>query len=286
MVHRLLAESVIKENIMADNYLETRYEEVFGAGAKSKNIVKRVNVSLNTLLVKNRSTRRYRQDVAVLPEQLKSIVEVNTKLASAMNRQALRFRLVTTAMQTTGPTLYAQSYQQKNLESSPSEQEISAAPSVSSAVTGSSDSFESITVESKGEAGYPVYYGAEQLRNILFREPMRPEAANAFIIVYSVIPEDRYVDIDLGISLQSMSLKAVETGFNCLIKGNIDKSAICSIFGNSESGTQLHPLAVLCIGKSAESIYLKPTDDVSNLEPYTKDGVHYVPKLELGRLLI
>ncbi len=286
MAHRLLAESVIKENIMADNYLETRYEEVFGAGAKSKNIVKRVNVSLNTLLVKNRSTRRYRQDVAVLPEQLKSIVEVNTKLASAMNRQALRFRLVTTAMQTTEPTLYSQSYQQKNLESSPSEQEISAAPSVSSTVTGSSNSVESITVEAKGEAGYPVYYGAEQLRNILFREPMRPEAANAFIIVYSVIPEDRYVDIDLGISLQSMSLKAVEMGFNCLIKGNIDKSAICSMFGDSESGMQLHPLAALCIGKSAESIYLKPTDDVSNLEPYTKDSVHYVPKLELGRLLI
>ncbi len=221
---------------MADNYLETRYEEVFGAGAKSKSVVKRVNVSLNTLLVKNRSTRRYRQDAQVSPEQLKAIVEVNTKLASAMNRQVLRFRLV------------------------------------------SGNATES--------AKFPVHPDAELLRTILFREQMIPESANAFIVVYSVIPEDRYVDMDLGISLQSMSLKAVEMGFNCLIKGNIDSTKIGSLFDEVNPGIQLYPLAVLCIGKSAESIYLKPTDDASELEPYTKDGVHYVPKLQIGTLLL
>lgn len=217
-------------DIMADNYLETRYEEVFGVGAKSKSVVKRINVSLNTLLVKNRSTRMFRQDAQVSPEQLKAIVEVNTKLASAMNRQVLRFRLVT-------------------------------------------DKF-------------PVHPDAEMLRTVLFREQMLPESANAFIIVYSVIPEDRYVDIDLGISLQSMSLKAVEMGFNCLIKGNIDSAKINSLFDEANPGVQLYPLAVLCIGKSAESIYLKPTDDASELEPYTKEGVHYVPKLQIDSLLL
>lgn len=216
--------------VMADNYLETRYEEVFGAGAKSKSVVKRINVSLNTLLVKNRSTRRFRQDAQVSPEQLKAIVEVNTKLASAMNRQVLRFRLVT-------------------------------------------DKF-------------PVHPDDEMLRTVLFREQMLPESANAFIIVYSVIPEDRYVDIDLGISLQSMSLKAVEMGFNCLIKGNIDSAKINSLFDEAKPGVQLYPLAVLCIGKNAESIYLKPTDDASELEPYTKEGVHYVPKLQIDSLLL
>ncbi len=115
---------------------------------------------------------------------------------------------------------------------------------------------------------------------------MIPESANAFIIVYSVIPEDRYVDMDLGISLQSMSLKAVEMGFNCLIKGNIDSAKISSLFDGAETDVQLHPLAVLCIGKSAESIYLKPTDNDSELEPYTKEGVHYVPKLQIDSLLL
>ena len=50
------------------------------------------------------------------------------------------------------------------------------------------------------------------LRQILFREPVREESARAFIIVYSILPEERYIDIDLGISLQSMALKAVELG--------------------------------------------------------------------------
>ena len=226
---------------MADNYLETRYEEVFGAGAKSKNIVKRVNVSLNTLLVKNRSTRRYRQDAHVSPEQLRTIVEVNTKLASAMNRQVLRFRIVT----------------------------------------------DNVTVgNTTADAKFPICTDTESLRTVLFREQMIPESANAFIIVYSVIPEDRYVDMDLGISLQSMSLKAVEMGFNCLIKGNIDSAKISSLFDGAETDVQLHPLAVLCIGKSAESIYLKPTDDASELEPYTKEGVHYVPKLQIDSVLL
>ena len=48
------------------------------------------------------------------------------------------------------------------------------------------------------------------LRQLLFREEIRPYTATAYIIVYSTIPEERYVDIDLGISLHSMSLKAVE----------------------------------------------------------------------------
>lgn len=206
---------------MADNYLEKRYEEVFGADAARKSPVRHGTPSLNTLLVKNRTVRRYRQDAHVTAEQLRSIVEVNTKIASAMNRQVLRYRLV---------------------------------------------------------AGDDV----APLREILFREPARSEAATAFIVVYTAIPEDRYIDIDLGISLQSMSLKAVELGFNCLIKGNIDRELIRELFHDDTN----EPLAVLCIGKAAESVFLKPVEGSSDLKPYTKDGVHYVPKLRLDDIVI
>ena len=122
---------------MADNYLESRYEEVFGSGAR-KSVIKRTNPSLNTLLVKNRTIRRFRQDIDINAEQLRTIVNVNTSLASAMNRQLLRFRLV--------------------------------------------DSSDIDKVNA--------------LRNILFREPARSESARAYIIVYSTIPEERYIDID------------------------------------------------------------------------------------------
>lgn len=262
---------------MADNYLETRYEEVFGAGAKSKNIVKRVNVSLNTLLVKNRSTRRYRQDAHVSPEQLRTIVEVNTKLASAMNRQVLRFRIVTDNV-TVGNTT-ADATGRAVVDAA-----VNAVENATENATGNvADCAAGRIAE---EAKFAICSDADLLRTVLFREQMIPESANAFIIVYSVIPEDRYVDMDLGISLQSMSLKAVEMGFNCLIKGNIDSAKISSLFDGAETDVQLHPLAVLCIGKSAESIYLKPTDDASELEPYTKEGVHYVPKLQIDSLLL
>ena len=213
---------------MADNYLEKRYEEVFGSGAR-KVTVKHSTPSLNTLLVKNRSIRRYRQDFVVTEEQLRTIVEVNVKLGSAMNRQALRFRIV----------------------ADNAEGEVNA------------------------------------LRNILFREPARSESARAYIIVYSTIPEERYIDIDLGISLQSMALKAAELGLNCLIKGNIDKPGLSSLFGTGEG---LEPVAVLCVGKAAESVFLKPvpagSSDEPDLKPYTKEGVHYVPKLQMDTILL
>lgn len=221
---------------MADNYLEKRYEEVFGSGAR-KVTVKHSTPSLNTLLVKNRSIRRYRQDFTVTEEQLRTIVEVNVKLGSAMNRQALRFRIV------------------------------------------ADDAAGEVNAASTGEVN--------ALRDILFREPARSESARAYIIVYSTIPEERYIDIDLGISLQSMALKAAELGLNCLIKGNIDKDGLSSLFG---TGDGLEPVAVLCVGKAAESVFLKPvpagSSDEPDLKPYTKEGVHYVPKLQMDTILL
>lgn len=221
---------------MADNYLEKRYEEVFGSGAR-KVTVKHSTPSLNTLLVKNRSIRRYRQDFVVTEEQLRTIVEVNVKLGSAMNRQALRFRIVTD--------------------------------------------------NAEGEVNAASTDNVNALRDILFREPARSESARAYIIVYSTIPEERYIDIDLGISLQSMALKAAELGLNCLIKGNIDKDGLSSLFG---TGNGLEPVAVLCVGKAAESVFLKPVSADSSgepdLKPYTKEGVHYVPKLQMDTILL
>ena len=121
------------------------------------------------------------------------------------------------------------------------------------------------------------------LKKALFREDIRSEAATAYIIVYSSIPEDRYIDIDLGISLQSMALKATELGLGCLIKGNIDRDKLRVLFSEFSN---MEPLAVLCIGKSSESVFLKPVGNDSELSPYSKEGVHYVPKLQPNDLII
>ena len=78
---------------MADNFLEKRMEQYRSRssslqGAKTKE-------GLASLLVKNRSTRGYDASYRVRIDQLRRIVAVNKKLASARNRQPLRFRLVT-----------------------------------------------------------------------------------------------------------------------------------------------------------------------------------------------
>ncbi len=289
---------------MADNYLEKRYEEVFGSGAARKVPQKHSTPSLNTLLVRNRTVRRYRQDCHVTKEQLRTIAEVNTRIASSMNRQALRFWLVTSG--------------------------------------------DAMASQAEGHLSE-----ADAIREILFREQVRHESATAFIVVYTTVPEDRYIDMDLGISLQSMALKATELGLNCLIKGNIDVDKLRDLLSEYCPGTAaagacrpglmdsddascgmcsscLEPLAVLCIGKAAESVFLKPVSAETSscsaesasdslpsgvfikcesartvhdgrisplpagasvpapmyLVPYTKDGVHYVPKLRLDDILL
>lgn len=217
---------------MADNYLEKRYEEVFLSGNGARKPSRRAVPSLNTLLVKNRSIRRWRQDFVPSSEQLMTVVGVNAQVASAMNRQALRFHMVTASV-------------------SPEK--------------------------------------VEALREVLFREEMRPYAATSYIVVFSTVSTDKYTGMDLGISLQSMALKAVELGLGCLIKGNIDPDRLMAVLsGDLASGncTYMEPVAVLCLGKADESVFLKPVMAGEDIAPYTKDGVRYVPKIRPEDLVI
>ena len=77
---------------MADNFLEKKMEQ-YRSRSSSQGI--KTKDGLASLLVKNRSTRGYDASYRVRMDQLRRIVAVNTKLASARNRQSLRFRLVT-----------------------------------------------------------------------------------------------------------------------------------------------------------------------------------------------
>lgn len=88
---------------MADNYLEKRYEEIFGRGAGAKRAAASKkggekggakSVSLNSLLLKNRSYRGYDQSYIVSEEELKEIVSASTKVPSARNQQVLRFKVI------------------------------------------------------------------------------------------------------------------------------------------------------------------------------------------------
>ncbi len=210
---------------MADNYLEKRYAEVFGGAHKS---VKQ-RPSLDTLLLKNRSYRGFDKSYVVHPRQLDAMVAVNPKVASSVNRQCLRFRLVT-----------------------------------------------------KGET-------ADKVMSLVKMGRMLPELnlpfpgtePEAFIVVCTTVKENPGVDIDLGISLQSMLLKAVEMGLGGLIIRNFDPAAL-----KDALELPLDPVAVVAVGKPAETIELVTVREGESLKYYRKDGVHYVPKLPAEDLII
>lgn len=210
---------------MADNYLEKRYEEVFG----KKTVTKKVGHTLDELLTRNRSTRGYNKDFIVSEDLLRQIVSVNTKLGSGCNRQVLRFKLVTKE-------------------------------------TGA----EKVLANIKMGAALPELH--------LPFEGTEPEA---FIIVCSTSGDDKLALIDLGMSLEAMSLRTVELGLNTLIIGAFNKANIKDAFN-----LQYDPIAVLCVGKGIERIHLVPIHENESHAYYRKDGSHFVPKVILEELLL
>ena len=77
---------------MADNYLGRKMEEYMAQSCSAKN--SKTQVTLAKLLERNRSYRGYDSSFIVRDDQLRRIIEVNTKIPSARNQQVLRFRAV------------------------------------------------------------------------------------------------------------------------------------------------------------------------------------------------
>jgi len=212
---------------MADNYLENRYEEVFGAGS-AKVHSKHTN-SLDTIIAKNRSYRGYKKDYVVRPEMMERIVAVNTKIPSGRNQQVLRFKVVT---KDTGA--------EKVLKN--------------------------------------IHLGGALPELHLPFEGTEPEA---FVIVCSTIAENKIVDIDLGISMQTMLLKAVEMGLNGIIICAFNKEEI-----KREFSLPYEPIAIVAIGKGNEKIEMVTISESDSHAYYRNNGIHYVPKVKIEDLMI
>lgn len=213
---------------MADNYLESKMEELRQAGQR-KAASKGTPRTLDTLLTRNRSFRGYDKKVVVTRDTLTKIVEVNAKTPSARNQQVLRFKLVTR-----------------------------------------DSGAERVLANIKLGGALPELH-----------LPFPGTEPEAFIIVCSTVAENKLVDIDLGISAQSMLLRAVEMGLNGIIIGAFNKATIIKEFG-----LELEPLLIIAIGKGAEEIRLKPISEGEDQKYYRKEGIHYVPKLRAEDLIL
>lgn len=111
--------------------------------------------------------------------------------------------------------------------------------------------------------------------------PLPGTEPEAFIICCSTAKESKLVDVDLGIALQSMLLKAVEMGLNGLIIGAFNREELQTAFR-----LPYEPLMVLAIGKGAERIELTPIHADESRAYYREGGVHYVPKVRADELII
>ena len=205
---------------MADNYLEKRYEEVFGKDAGRRHAPQRP--SLDTLLLHNRSYRGFDRDYVVHRRQLDAMIAVNVKVASSVNMQRLRFRPVVQGPEADAVNKYI-----------------------------------------RMGRGLPH-----------LQLPFPGREPEAFIVVCSIAAENPGIDIDLGISVQSMLLKAVEMGLGGLIIRNFDREPI-----REALALPYEPICVIAVGKPAEHIELVPVHEGEQLQYYRRDGVHYVPKL-------
>ena len=210
---------------MADDYLGRKMEEY---RARAEAPVRRTHATLNNLLLKNRSYRGYDPCFVVREDQLRSMIEVNTRIPSARNQQVLRFR----------PVL--------------------------------ADEAETVLPHIRLGGALPELH-----------LPLPGSEPRAFIVVCATVPEDRYVSIDLGISAQSMLLRAAEMGLNGICIGAFDREQV-----REALHMPLDPLLILAVGRGAERIELVEIGAGDNHAYYRRDGIHYVPKVRLDDLLI
>ena len=113
--------------------------------------------------------------------------------------------------------------------------------------------------------------------------PLPGTEPNAYIIICTEEPKGKWVDIDMGISAQSMLLKAVDLGLNGICIAAFNKEKISALVNG---GRQMEPLLILAIGKSIERFQLLPIGEDDEHNYFRKNGVHFVPKVRIEDLLI
>lgn len=216
----LYPENRIRRESMADDFIGRKMEEYRARAAAPA--VRVPQMSLMRLLLRNRSHRAYDGGFVVREDQLRSIVEVNTRIASVRNRQVLRFRIV------------------------------------------------------RGdEAGV-------LLPLIPFGDEWDPEALpKAFVVACATVPEDREVDLELGISAQSMLLRATEMGLNGCCIGEFDREGV-----GRALKLALEPLLLLAFGRAADRVELVRAQEAQGLGGWRDERGRHLPKLSLDELMI
>lgn len=111
--------------------------------------------------------------------------------------------------------------------------------------------------------------------------PLPGTEPSAYIVICSTVPENKWVDMDLGIAAQSMLLQAVSMGLNGICIGAFDKNEVTETFK-----LPYEPVLVIAFGKGTEKIQITHIHPQDDHKYYRVDGLHLVPKIPAAELLI
>lgn len=110
--------------------------------------------------------------------------------------------------------------------------------------------------------------------------PLAGTEPNAFVVICTD-KESRYVDMDMGITTQTILLRAVEMGLNGVCIAAFDHDAV-----REALQLPLTPQLILAIGRSAERIEVVEVAEGESTTYYRNKGTHFVPKLRVEDLII
>lgn len=114
--------------------------------------------------------------------------------------------------------------------------------------------------------------------------PAEGERPTAYVVVLGDEAISKFSEVDAGIAMQTILLRATEMGFGGCIFASIQRDKLRQILALDESYQISY---VIALGKPVETCVIEPLGEDGDIKYYRDaEGVHHVPKRELDDLLI
>lgn len=114
--------------------------------------------------------------------------------------------------------------------------------------------------------------------------PAEGERPTAYIVVLGDENIYQFSEVDAGIAMQTILLRATELGFGGCILASVQRERLREIL---PLDTRFHIGYVIALGKPAETCVVEPLGPDGDIKYYRDaEGIHHVPKRSLDDLLV
>ena len=114
--------------------------------------------------------------------------------------------------------------------------------------------------------------------------PAEGERPTAYVVVLGDETVSKFSEVDAGIAMQTILLRATELGFGGCILASVQREKLRDVLALDE---RFHIGYVIALGKPAETCVIEPVGKDGDVKYYRDaDGVHHVPKRSMEDLLV